>query len=325
MKPKSQIKIDAKQMKSKNNWGLDTQAKDFSKYDFWHYTSLETADKIIDGLSFHCSNLDQMNDLHEAERHRNYGEFIHALCFCNSNTEKIPMWYLYAGMSGNGASIGITPGEMQKFIKKITTVKGCRDGEDGKETQDELLIDRDFDLEYGWIFYETSHAEEATSTKIRYRSEWFRLEDVRSFEKDNYFIKDYPWEYEREFRILFKNKTSIPYKKIIVNFTKEQAKRMKLMLAPELSKDGLKTKHPQLYASANEKLKSIKESELYIKMDLVNRNRKEILENIRSIVDTPQNAENAVACLLPQIIRDERLEKVKKLIHESMKENKEYA
>ena len=100
---------------------------------------------------------------------------------------------------------------------------------------------------------------------------------------------------------------------------------MKLMLAPELSKDGLKTKHPQVYARANEKLKSIKESELYIKMDLVNRNRKEILENIRSIADTPQNAENTVACLLPQIIRDERLEKVKKLIHESMKDNKEYA
>ena len=49
-----------------------------------------------------------MNDLREADLHGAEKEDIFVQCFCNSDTEKIPMWYLYGGIVGRGASIGFT-------------------------------------------------------------------------------------------------------------------------------------------------------------------------------------------------------------------------
>ena len=63
-----------------------------------------------------------MNDLHEVELHNDEKDNIFVQCFCNSPNEKIPMWYLYGGITGKGASIGFTPGVMQAYIKSINHV-----------------------------------------------------------------------------------------------------------------------------------------------------------------------------------------------------------
>ena len=71
---------------------------------------------------FFASNLAIMNDKNEKELHPNNSESVHALCFCNSNTEKIPMWYLYGGITGKGCALGVTPAKMRDWIRMIKEV-----------------------------------------------------------------------------------------------------------------------------------------------------------------------------------------------------------
>ncbi len=67
-----------------------------------------------------------MNDQEEANRHLKDQERVFALCFCNSNTEKIPLWYLYSGLSGKGAALGFTAAKMMKWLESIQTVYGVK-------------------------------------------------------------------------------------------------------------------------------------------------------------------------------------------------------
>ena len=41
------------------------------------------------------------------------------------------------------------------------------------------------------------------ANKATIEHKWYVVDDIRSFERDNYFLKAYPWEYEKEFRIIF--------------------------------------------------------------------------------------------------------------------------
>ena len=234
------------------------KARDFSNYDFWYYTSYKTAGLILENHCFYSSNLDEMNDINEKERHRECSSQVHLLCFCNSNTEKIPMWYLYAGLFGNGVSIGFTPKTMMDFIKSIKKVSDVKTGQ-------ELLLDKDFELRYGWVYYQNN-------TNVSFRNKWYQVSDTDTFVKDNYFIKDYPWEYEREFRIVLINKTASSFKQIKIDIPEKMYTGIKCKVAPETTPDFCKRE------VAFQKAKKIYPSTLKVKMDLCRRNQNEIYE-----------------------------------------------
>jgi hypothetical protein len=202
-----------------------------------------------------------MNDKTEVKLHFDNASKIHALCFCNCNTEKIPMWYLYAGLSGWGASIGITPSEMLKFIKSIDEIQVI-----GKDRI--LKKDKDYEIRVGWIYYRKSMSE------IKYRNKWFKIlpEDIDEFENGNYFIKEYPWEYENEFRIVFINHTEITEDRFIVKFPKEILKNLKLRFAPEVQKDELWEIISQKEGFKEYFQEKILYSNLQIDMELYNKN-----------------------------------------------------
>ncbi len=234
------------------------KAGDFSDYSFWHYTSCDTACKILENHCFHVRNMGVMNDLNEKERHSNCSSKVHLLCFCNSKTEKIPMWYLYAGLLGNGVSIGFTPKTMIDFIQSIKSVSDVNTGK-------ELQLDKDFELRWGWVFYQNG-------SDVRYRNKWYTVSDVHNFNDDNFFIKDYPWEYEREFRIVIVNKTNESFESIKVNIPEKLYGGINARVAPENTEKSYEQ---------NEQLKKTKRvylSRLKIKMDLCSRNKKDILE-----------------------------------------------
>lgn len=215
--------ISSKDLISKNRIGLSIpENKTLSS--FWYYTSTATANLILDNETIHISNIAQMNDEDEIEMHKDDKDFVHCLCLCNSNTEKIPMWYLYAGISGDGVAIGFTPSILIKLIKSIKTLKT----EDGSE----LFIDKDFDIEYGWIFYRKPQQK----SQVLYRRKWYSLKDPDEFSSKNYFIKAYSWEYEKEFRIVIHNKTGKSYPKLILDISPVY-KKLKLKLGPEKSKN----------------------------------------------------------------------------------------
>ena len=207
---------------------VDTKGntKCFSSSDFWYYTSLYTASDILESREFWVSSLFGMNDKAEAERHQEVAKRIHALCFCNSRSEKIPMWYLYAGLSGRGVSIGMTPNTMLNFINGIDQIKI-------KDSDRILKKDIDYEIQIGWVFYVDG------KTRFYYKGNWYSLDDCEAelFKGKNYFIKDYPWEYEKEFRIVFINNTDVEYEKLRVPIPKEVYFKLKIRLAPEIKKE----------------------------------------------------------------------------------------
>ena len=263
------VSISAQELKEQNPQFIPKLAGDLSRSDFWYYTRLTTADQILDGNSFWVNRISNMNDLDEMDLHYQEKDKIFALCFCNSNTEKIPMWYLYSGITGKGAALGLTPGCMHNFLRSLEEVEGIKE-DDTKET---LKINRDIYLQFGRVYYQDQHDHK----RIMYKGKWYELSNPADFENNNYFIKKYPWEYEMEFRLVFINRTNIAYKRLIVNIPESMKSRIKLRLAPELSiKELFKIKGLN-YINNNMSPVPI-QSELKIQMDLLRRNKNSLPE-----------------------------------------------
>lgn len=216
MSNKKQIKtqkVFAADVKAKNVPVLDGKSEDFASGTFWQYTSVESIEKILDGDCFWVNNIGGMNDIHEAELHKTEKQDIFVQSFCHSDTEKIPMWYLYGGIVGKGASLGLTPGVMRDYINSIKFVTELVYDSDIKKyvSGRQFEIGRDFELQTGWVFYydldrsDQNSSRTNTYVQIKYRKNFFSVIDPDEFFSGNYFIKDYPWEYEKEFRLVLIN------------------------------------------------------------------------------------------------------------------------
>ena len=236
-----------------------------------------------------------MNDLDEAELHEKDKDLVHCLCFCNSNTEKIPMWYLYAGITGNGVSFGITPSVMLSFIKSIKSISTV----DGKTI---LRKGIDFDIDWGWVFYR----KKEDPSQVMYKRQWYSLNDPDSFTDGNYYIKSYPWEYEKEFRIVIHNKTSMKYKKLVVDITPIYDK-IKIKLAPELTKTAFKELLPSVDGFMEFLSTVPKTSELKIQMNLCKRNYNGFLDYIRRDLSKGINNREVSVEDICRIIKDSSL------------------
>ncbi len=273
------IKISAEEIKQINNREIESydDLKEFSSTSFWHYSKFDTIDKILDSKCFWAGRLDKMNDINETDLHKSddAGKRKYILCFCNSNSEKIPMWYLYGGIQGNGASIGFTPAKMRDFIESINEVKAVYDNDKGKKT---LIRGNDFKIAYGWIFYRKT----GEKNKINYKNDWYAISDPYNIEKDNYFIKDYPWNYEKEFRIIIDIDSKEECEHVEIAIPDSIYKFLKIKLGPECDSDTdiFKYKGYSKWAKAQ-----VLSSELGINMNLLNKNREEVINNMDIIFD----------------------------------------
>lgn len=255
-----QIKISSKELRKLNQLSLPCKAGDFSNYSFWYYTDLRTADLILKNKCIYISNLSLMNDIDEAELHCENKEFVHCFCLCNSDTEKIPMWYLYAGITGQGVSLGFSPSTMLNLISSIKTVT----------IPDQNIVltkDVDFDLDYGWVFYR----KKETPSQVMFKRKWYSLRDPEKFEDNNFFIKSYPWEYEKEFRIIIRNKTTQKYDRLVLDIS-DVYKKIKIKLAPELSNEHLGNLILSLPGFLEFLIQIPQKSKLSINMNLCKRN-----------------------------------------------------
>lgn len=267
------IMISAKKLKDKNPDRIPDLARNLSDKSFWYYTRLKTADQILDGSAFWVSNITDMNDLDELNLHDQEKEKIYALCFCNSDSEKIPMWYLYSGIAGKGVALGLTPGSMLTFLRSLEEVEGVKKDDDTKTT---LKIGRDIELRFGWVYYQ----KQAEHKQVYYKNKWYELSNTSGFTNGNYFIKNYPWEYEKEFRIIFINHTNTIYKRLIVKIPELVYGKIKLRLAPELEIGELKKNKTLKRINKKPELILI-QSKLKIKMNLFSRNKESLPEYLK--------------------------------------------
>jgi hypothetical protein len=99
---------------------LKRSAQEIGK-KFYHHTTKESVFNILrpdekGNRFFFLRNILEMNDRDESKLHKTNGKKIHSFCTCCTKYEKIPLWYMYSGICGDGARIGITPGKMLNFI-----------------------------------------------------------------------------------------------------------------------------------------------------------------------------------------------------------------
>lgn len=252
-----------------NTSRLEDSVKKIGNSSFWYYTRLDLADSVLCNRSFWVGRISEMNDLDELKLHEDEKLSIFALCFCNSNSEKIPMWYLYFGIFGTGAALGLSPQKMVQFIREIKTVKAVP--EDGEPVL--LEIGRDVELRFGWVFYQKQ--QKKYQNQIYYRGKWYHVDDIESFISGNYFLKAYPWEYEREFRLVFITKPGTRYKRLEIIMTEEIRNSIMIRLAPELKKESF-CPIPKLKYIGTPHTQKPRFSTLKIQMNLFKRNRKDL-------------------------------------------------
>ncbi len=269
------IKVTADELKSKNDGFYERicdeankmSANEFATTTFWHYTKLDTVDKILEGGELHLSCMSETNDTRERDLHEDR-DMLNIICFCNSDSEKIPMWYLYSGVDGKGAAIGFTPATLMELIRSIKTAE--------TDSGEKWKTGKEFDLMCGWVYYRKREAP----SQVKYKGKWYSVSDSDEFKKDNYFVKDYPWEYEKEFRIIAINKTEKSASKVKIKIPDSVTKKLKIRLAPETNnktaifeKEGFKK-----YLNSR-----ILDSGLRISMGLLQRNCREYEEYMKRI------------------------------------------
>lgn len=260
------IKILSKDLAKEKNFNLNIKAEEISYYNFWHYTSLNSLKSILDSKKIKINNISKMNDLDELKLHNNQKSKIHIFCLCNSNSEKIPLWYLYSGIKGDGISLGITRGEMLKLLRSISYL----------ETKDHkrLIKDKDFVLEYGWAYYRKTNDKK----RIFYKNNWYLLTDNKPF--INNFIKNYPWNYEKEFRIIFITKKDVEELYLDIS---QFIPKFKVIIGPEMRNENEKKKIVKFLK--DKQISKIKCSEIDVNMGLLNRNFNNFIDYLFEFVD----------------------------------------
>lgn len=254
---------------------LQSKAKKLNKH-FYHYTTIDSANNILFGDErgnhfFFMSNLINMNDLNESKLHDENGNRLHCFCSCCTDSEKIPLWYLYSGICGNGVRLGFTAGKMINFLNSINVIYPVKNNKTIYTKP--LKINEDFDMSCGWIFYLDND-----KCKVIYKNTSYIVESMNEeILKNNFFVKNYPWKYEHEFRIIIKNKTDELFEKVALPIPSDLVSELEIMFAPEciLAKEEAKR-----YVSKGIKHEKIKKSKLSINMDLLNRNRNDILNRM---------------------------------------------
>lgn len=197
------------------------------KTKFWHYTSRESAYSIEETHEFWFNSVKKSNDLNERERCK---DNIYTFCFSQINIESIPLWYLYAGIDGQGVRFGLNTDEIKRLINTEEVIGVQNEGES------KLKINKDFDIFSGWVYYKKNNED-----RILYywRDKCISSKDnstiIEYLESKNCFIKEYEWNYEKEFRIVIAVHNTKIYDKVVMKIPDDVIKNMVFMVGPQIN------------------------------------------------------------------------------------------
>ena len=171
---------------------------------YYHYTTLDCIDSILKTKSLWIGRVDSFNDIAE-QKEFDHPELTFVLCFSTGKSEILPMWYMYAGLTGCGGRIHFTKSGIKKLLDNAR-YELCEKVDDKEHPlrsimplnsddmhirfQDVLyykkLKDGSIDLAYNTMVNHSFPAAEADSL----------LSQLRGFTKSKI------WYYEKETRLL---------------------------------------------------------------------------------------------------------------------------
>ena len=112
---------------------FDNDKPGFSHTEYYHYTSLENANKILTSNKLWLTSLSEFaNDLVEREAYKGIGRRCFSACFSTGTSENLPLWYLYSGADGRGARIGFNKRCFRKLLNSAAFLLSEYDSKERK-------------------------------------------------------------------------------------------------------------------------------------------------------------------------------------------------
>ena len=177
-------------------------------------------------------------------------KYYYSLCFSTGIHENLALWYLYAGIGGQGVRISLTKTQIKKLIEESTyelrekTSEKASDEESLKLVM-ELERNKTMKVAFQNVMYYGENQHNGIDLKYNTmtnhaipKAEWEQYK-----EKHIGFCKDLIWYYEKETRLVVEligearreidpNKDYV----IVLKFSEEVKRKLQLMFAPETGK-----------------------------------------------------------------------------------------
>ena len=255
-----------------------------SSRNFYHYTSLDSIDKIvtIDDPHFRLKSVKNQNDRIE---HGSADERTFTLCFSSGIHENLSLWLLYADKGKKGGRLRFT-GTMLKGLLNSQYFYAWLNEAEKKEYHNTHLKDSDFDLkeltEVLYLRKSNDKNDDNDSYFLKYNTMCnysFNGDEAKKYmSAHEYSHKDIIWYYEKETRLVIQLKEEFlknhkppePLQPIInVKLSNEIFKNMKLDLAPGISFDEV-LEDKNNYGNIQKRFTAISDSQYLnrIKIDL---------------------------------------------------------
>ena len=209
---------------------------------YFHYTSLKAIDGILGTRTFRISNVSRFND-HIDRKQFDTPQFYFSLCFSTGINENLPLWYLYAGLTGHGGRIGFTDTAMKDMLKSAVFELAEYDDNDKPVVICTLEDGINMEKNFRDVLYCGGDTKENLSLKYNtmtnYKIPAYQKEKLKM--KYNGFLKGLIWYYEKETRLLIRvtgraAKKIKPDKKycVLMHFSEKNYKSAQLTFAPEV-------------------------------------------------------------------------------------------
>jgi len=176
-----------------------------------------------------------MNDITESNQHRDDLNRVFSLCFCNSESLNIPVFYLYGGIDGKGCRIQFTDSKLRKLINDCELYYVNKKNRCLKH----LIPKDEYEIMYDWIYYISSdgYCEHHNDLGKHYDSFEQAVNELTE-SCGNYFVKNTIWKYENEFRIVVRFNKDVSYERIALKFNiRSNEKGISVKCGPEITND----------------------------------------------------------------------------------------
>lgn len=226
--------------------------REYTHSNYFHYTKLDVVDSILKNRKFWLSNVEGFNDTIDTKQFGKAPVPIFSLCFSTGINENLPLWYLYSGVDGKGARIGLTKTNVEKLIndgKYSLHLFNADEGKDGEELMP-LKKGENMELIFRDVIY-TQIRDGKSNYELKYNTMTNYRMPKKEFDKyqqnHNGFQKGLIWYYEKETRLLVrltgdaekKWKEKISSKgntlRVFLSFDESLLKKMKITVAPNIT------------------------------------------------------------------------------------------
>lgn len=237
---------------------------------FCHYTTIDNARNILRGGSFYMSEMSQMNDVGEADKHKEKSGTLFVNCFCHSEAKNIPMFYLYGGIDGKGCRVEFTESRLKKLVENCQVYPV----NDKCQMLKQPFDGSEYEIACDWIYYMTPRGfYKYKNTEVLPLETYEATIEKLHKEGKDVFIKDYIWRYENEYRILVRFKNPIKYKRVAIKFDiGEKERGISMMCGPE-TEDVELTKIQEEFRNYGI-MKITRPNKMGVRMGLVEKNRR---------------------------------------------------